>query len=57
MPLGTEALSRIVDIQIERIRERVISAYGVDLTLTEEARAALVARAGASEIGARALKS
>ncbi|MDQ0454597.1 type VI secretion system ATPase TssH [Rhizobium paknamense] len=56
MPLGTEALSRIVDIQIERIRERVIAAYGVDLTLTEEARAALVGRAGASEIGARAIE-
>ncbi|MBW9060867.1 type VI secretion system ATPase TssH [Agrobacterium pusense] len=56
MPLGTEALARIVDIQIGKIRERVLATYGTGLTLSNTARDALVARAGASEIGARAIE-
>jgi type VI secretion system protein VasG len=56
MPLGTEALSAIVDLQIELIRERIRAAYGTDLVLSESARDALVSRAGASEIGARAIE-
>ncbi|WP_337270450.1 type VI secretion system ATPase TssH [Oryzifoliimicrobium ureilyticus] len=56
MPLGTEQLSKIVDIQIGKIKERVQSTYGTDLILSAEAREALVARAGASEIGARAIE-
>ncbi|WP_035260957.1 AAA family ATPase, partial [Agrobacterium tumefaciens] len=55
MPLGAEELARIVDMQIGKIRERVLATYGADLTLSDAARDALVARAGASEIGARAI--
>nr|WP_295979988.1 type VI secretion system ATPase TssH [uncultured Agrobacterium sp.] len=56
MPLGTEELSRIVDMQIGKIRDRVLATYGADLTLSDAARDALVARAGASDIGARAIE-
>ncbi|NTB95014.1 type VI secretion system ATPase TssH [Agrobacterium tumefaciens] len=56
MPLGAEELARIVDMQIGKIRERVLATYGADLTLSDAARDALVARAGASEIGARAIE-
>ncbi|MGV2139477.1 type VI secretion system ATPase TssH [Agrobacterium sp. 16-2014-1-2a] len=56
MPLGTEALARIVDMQIGKIRERVLATYGTGLTLSNVARDALVARAGSSEIGARAIE-
>lgn len=56
MPLGAEELARIVDMQIGKIRERVLATYGADLTLSDAARDALVACAGASEIGARAIE-
>jgi type VI secretion system protein VasG len=56
MPLGTEELSRIVDMQIGKISERVLATYGADLSLSDAARDALVARAGASDIGARAIE-
>ncbi|MGH6858731.1 MAG: type VI secretion system ATPase TssH [Phyllobacterium sp.] len=57
MPLGKEALSGIVDIQIERIRDRVETSYGTKVSLLDQARAALVARAATSEMGARAIES
>ncbi|TWD46110.1 type VI secretion system protein VasG [Agrobacterium vitis] len=56
MPLGKEALSAIVDLQIERIRDRINAAYGTDLEVEQSARDVLVSRAGASEIGARAIE-
>ncbi|MBP1878640.1 type VI secretion system ATPase TssH [Agrobacterium rubi] len=56
MPLGSEQLSRIVDIQIRKIAERVRTAYGTELELSAAAREALVGRAGSSEIGARAIE-
>ncbi|MDC9813483.1 MULTISPECIES: type VI secretion system ATPase TssH [Rhizobium] len=56
MPLGTETLSGIVDIQIGRIRERVVATYGTTLSLSPEARDALIARARTSEMGARAIE-
>ncbi|WCK78360.1 type VI secretion system ATPase TssH [Agrobacterium fabrum] len=56
MPLGAEELARIVDMQIGKIRDRVLATYGTDLRLSDAARDALVARAGASEIGARAIE-
>ncbi|XUY29434.1 type VI secretion system ATPase TssH [Agrobacterium sp. rho-8.1] len=56
MPLGPEQLSRIVDIQIHKIAERVRAAYGTELELSTPAREALVGRAGSSEIGARAIE-
>lgn len=56
MPLGAEQLSRIVDIQIEKIRDRVKATYGAGLSLSDEARAALVNKAGSSDIGARAIE-
>lgn len=56
MPLGTEALAAIVDLQIERIRDRIHAAYGTELVVEQSARDVLVSRAGASEIGARAIE-
>ncbi|HLP70233.1 MAG TPA: AAA family ATPase, partial [Rhizobium sp.] len=57
MPLGRETLSGIVDIQINRIRDRVGLAYGTAVALSSEAREALIARAKASEMGARAIET
>jgi type VI secretion system protein VasG len=56
MPLNGETLSGIVDLQIERIRQRVGASYGTAVTLSPEARDALVARAKSSEMGARAIE-
>ncbi|SFB15347.1 type VI secretion system protein VasG [Rhizobium sp. NFR07] len=56
MPLSGETLSGIVDLQIERIRQRVGASYGTAVTLSPEARDALVARAKSSEMGARAIE-
>lgn len=57
MPLNGETLSGIVDIQIGRIRDRVAASYGTTVALSSEARDALVARAKASEMGARAIET
>jgi type VI secretion system protein VasG len=57
MPLGKDALSDIVDIQIERIRDRVNASYGTKVSLLPDARAALISRAVSSEMGARAIES
>jgi len=57
MPLGKEALSGIVDIQIGRIRDRVNASYGTEMALSPAAREALIARAASSEMGARAIES
>ncbi len=56
MPLGTETLSGIVDIQIDRIAQRIRATYGTKLTLSPDARSALIARSKASEMGARAIE-
>lgn len=56
MPLGKDALSTIVDLQIERIKDRVSTTYGAELVLSDSAREVLVSRAGASDIGARAIE-
>ena len=56
MPLGRETLSGIVDIQIGKISDRVGSAYGTALTLSADAREALISRAKTSEMGARAIE-
>ncbi|WHO75854.1 type VI secretion system ATPase TssH [Rhizobium sp. BT03] len=56
MPLGPETLSGIVDIQVGRIRERVGATYGTTLSLSPEARDALISRARTSEMGARAIE-
>ncbi|MDK4715960.1 type VI secretion system ATPase TssH [Rhizobium sp. CNPSo 4039] len=57
MPLSGETLSGIVDIQIGRIRDRVGASYGTSVSLAPEAREALVGRAKASEMGARAIET
>ncbi|MGZ9722871.1 type VI secretion system ATPase TssH [Rhizobium miluonense] len=57
MPLNGETLSGIVDIQIGRIRDRVVASYGTTISLASEAREALVGRAKASEMGARAIEA
>ncbi len=56
LPLGETQLSRIVDIQIGRIRDRVAASYGTDLALSDRARETLVAGASASDFGARAIE-
>jgi type VI secretion system protein VasG len=56
MPLDKDALSVIVDLQINLIRERISAAYGTELVLSQNARDVLVSRAEASEIGARAIE-
>jgi type VI secretion system protein VasG len=56
MPLTSETLAGIVDLQIERIRQRVGASYGTLMTLSPEARDALVSRAKSSEMGARAIE-
>ncbi|MGA1805083.1 type VI secretion system ATPase TssH [Rhizobium sp. HT1-10] len=56
MPLQAETLAGIVDIQIERIRQRIRLAYGTSLELSKEARDRLVGRAKSSEMGARAIE-
>lgn len=57
MPLNGATLSGIVDIQIGRIRDRVAASYGTSVALSAEAREALVGRAKASEMGARAIET
>lgn len=57
MPLNGETLSGIVDIQIARIRDRIAASYGTTVALSAPAREALVARAKASEMGARAIET
>ncbi|KAA1177374.1 type VI secretion system ATPase TssH [Rhizobium tropici] len=57
MPLNGETLSGIVDIQIGRIRDRVSASYGTTVSLSQPARDALVSRAKASEMGARAIET
>jgi len=57
MPLDGETVSGIVDIQIGRIRDRVAASYGTSVSLAPEAREALVGRAKASEMGARAIET
>lgn len=57
MPLSGETLSGIVDIQIGRIRDRVVASYGTSVSLASGAREALVGRAKASEMGARAIET
>jgi type VI secretion system protein VasG len=57
MPLGADALSKIIDIQVSRIAARLQATYGTELALGTEARDALLARAQTSELGARAIES
>ncbi|MBB4275607.1 type VI secretion system ATPase TssH [Rhizobium mongolense] len=56
LPLRREALSAIVDMQIGRIRDRVTATYGTALSLSDEAREALVSGAKTSVMGARAIE-
>ncbi len=56
MPLDRATLSGIVDIQIGRIRDRLATAYGTSASLSFEARDALITRARASDMGARAIE-
>lgn len=57
MTLGGDALSKIVDVQLGRIADRVWVSYGTKLVLSLQAKDALVARAQASEMGARTIES
>ncbi len=57
LPLDAKALSKILDLQVAKIADRVKSSYGTDLTITEEARVALVSKCIAGDTGARALES
>ncbi|MBB3953029.1 type VI secretion system ATPase TssH [Aureimonas jatrophae] len=56
-PLGKDALTGIVDLQIERVADRLRANYGAELTLTPAARTVLVSTASAGDTGARAIES
>ncbi|PZO75711.1 MAG: type VI secretion system ATPase TssH [Mesorhizobium amorphae] len=56
-PLDHEALAGIVDIQIERLRDRVRETYGAALSLSATAREHLAANAEAGDAGARAIET
>jgi type VI secretion system protein VasG len=56
MPLTRDTLLGIIDMQIDKIRDRVKATYGSALELTDPARDALLVRARTSELGARAIE-
>ncbi|MEF2070032.1 type VI secretion system ATPase TssH [Consotaella aegiceratis] len=56
-PLDQAALSKIVALQLDRIRERVDGRYGAELVLSDAARDRLVSAARASEMGARVIEA
>ncbi|WP_235855907.1 type VI secretion system ATPase TssH [Mesobaculum littorinae] len=57
LPLGKDVLAGIVDLQIDRIADRMRDSHGADLTVTPQARDALVDRAVAGDTGARAIEA
>ncbi|AQS83486.1 MAG: type VI secretion system ATPase TssH [Acetobacter aceti] len=56
MPLGKEILLKIIDLQLERVRERVKKQFGVNLSIAESVRTMLVERCEEGSAGARALE-
>ncbi|MGU3494346.1 type VI secretion system ATPase TssH [Xanthobacteraceae bacterium A53D] len=56
-PLDRGALEGILDLQIAKVRERVLGTYGCALTFTLAAREALLARVALGDTGARALET
>ncbi|MFV0334220.1 MAG: type VI secretion system ATPase TssH [Tropicimonas sp.] len=57
LPLSRDVLAGIVDLQLERIRERIGATYDARMEVSEAARAALIDRAEASDTGARAIEA
>ena len=57
LPLGEDVLAGIVSLQVATLAERMRESYGASLTLSDAARAALVARAEAGDTGARAIEA
>ena len=53
LPLSDEMLARIVDLQFERIRQRLQDNHGIELTVSPEATALVVARCTEVESGGR----
>ncbi len=57
LPLGTDALDRIVGLQIDRLAARVAERYGARVTVSDAARAAIRARANLGGAGARSIET
>ncbi|MER0237081.1 type VI secretion system ATPase TssH [Fulvimarina sp. MAC8] len=57
LPLDRDSLTRIVDLQIEKVATRIADRYGADFALADTARERLIAAAGTSDIGARAIEA
>ncbi|MBO9356837.1 type VI secretion system ATPase TssH [Bordetella petrii] len=53
LPLSDEMLARIVDLQFERVRQRLRDHHGITLTVAPEATALVVARCTEVESGGR----
>jgi len=53
LPLSDEMLARIVDLQFERVRQRLWDNHGITLTVSPEATALVVARCTEVESGGR----
>ena len=53
MPLSDEMLARIVDLQFDRVRQRLLDNHGIALTVSPEATALVVARCTEVESGGR----
>ncbi|MBO1114002.1 type VI secretion system ATPase TssH [Bordetella petrii] len=53
MPLSDEMLARIVDLQFERVRQRLHDNHGIALSVSPEATALVVARCTEVESGGR----
>ncbi|MBV7483535.1 type VI secretion system ATPase TssH [Bordetella sp. BOR01] len=53
LPLSDEMLARIVDLQFERVRQRLQDNHGIALTVSPEATALVVARCTEVESGGR----
>lgn len=53
LPLSDDMLGRIVDLQFERVRQRLHENHGITLTVTPEATALVVARCTEVESGGR----
>ncbi|GAB1576069.1 type VI secretion system ATPase TssH [Bordetella petrii] len=53
LPLSDEMLARIVDLQFDRVRRRLLDNHGIVLTVSPEATALVVARCTEVESGGR----
>ncbi|ABD55940.1 type VI secretion system ATPase TssH [Jannaschia sp. CCS1] len=57
LPLDTDTMAGIVDLQVARIADRLDANYGARLEVSEAARTHLTTRAQSSDAGARAIET